>query len=126
MRIDHFLWCIRIFKSRNIAVNACKSGKIIINNQTVKPSKELLPLDIFQVRQEQLWRSYQVLDLPKNRLSAKLVGLYYTETTDIRLLKQKELKGLTAKVIRGEGTGRPTKKQRREIDEILLDEEFDD
>ncbi len=126
MRIDHFLWCIRIFKSRNIAANACKSGKIKINNQTVKPSKELLPLDIFQVRQEQLWRSYQVLDLPKNRLGAKLVGLYYSETTDIRLLKQKELKGLTAKVIRGERTGRPTKKQRREIDEILLDEEFDD
>ena len=125
MRIDQYLWFIRIFKSRNTASNACKSRKIKINNQPVKPSREVLPLDIVQVRRDQFWRTYKVTDLPLSRLSAKLVGLYHTEITDISILNQKELKGLSAKVIRDEGTGRPTKKERREIDEIHLDEKFD-
>ena len=125
MRIDQYLWFVRIFRSRNMASNACKAGKIKINNQSVKPSREVLPLDIVQVRKEQLWRSYKITDLPLSRLSAKLVGLYQTEVTDINVLNHQELKGLSAKVIRDEGTGRPTKKQRREIDEIQLDEKFD-
>ena len=125
MRIDQYLWFVRIFRSRNMASNACKAGKIKINDQIVKPSREALPLDIVQVRKEQLWRSYKITDLPLSRLSAKLVGLYQTEITDINVINNQELKGLSAKVIRDEGTGRPTKKQRREIDEIQLDEKFD-
>lgn len=125
MRIDQYLWFVRLFRSRNIASNACKAGKIKINDQIVKPSREALPLDIVQVRKEQLWRSYKITDLPLSRLSAKLVGLYQTEITDISMINHQELKGLSAKVIRDEGTGRPTKKQRREIDEIQLDEKFD-
>jgi ribosome-associated heat shock protein Hsp15 len=108
-----------------MASNACKAGKIKINDQIVKPSREALPLDIVQVRKEQLWRSYKITDLPLSRLSAKLVGLYQTEITDISMINHQELKGLSSKVIRDEGTGRPTKKQRREIDEIQLDEKFD-
>ena len=125
MRIDQYLWFVRIFRSRNMASNACKAGIIKINDQIVKPSREALPLDIVQVRKEQLWRSYKITDLPLSRLSAKLVGLYQTEITDISMINHQELKGLSAKVIRDEGTGRPTKKQRREIDEIQLDEKFD-
>ena len=125
MRIDQYLWFVRIFRSRNMASNACKAGKIKINDQIVQPSREALPLDIVQVRKEQLWRSYKITDLPLSRLSAKLVGLYQTEITDISVINHQELKGLSAKVIRDEGTGRPTKKQRREIDEIQLDEKFD-
>ena len=125
MRIDQYLWFVRIFRSRNMASNACKAGKIKINDQIIKPSREALPLDIVQVRKEQLWRSYKITDLPLSRLSAKLVGLYQTEITDFSVINHQELKGLSAKVIRDEGTGRPTKKQRREIDEIQLDEKFD-
>ena len=125
MRIDQYLWFVRIFRSRNMASNACKAGKIKINDQIIKPSREALPLDIVQVRKEQLWRSYKITDLPLSRLSAKLVGLYQTEITDISVINHQELKGLSAKVIRDEGTGRPTKKQRREIDEIQLDDKFD-
>ena len=125
MRIDQYLWFVRIFRSRNMASNACKAGKIKINDIIVKPSREALPLDIVQVRKEQSWRSYKITDLPLSRLSAKLVGLYQTEITDISVLNNQELKGLSAKVVRNEGTGRPTKKQRREIDEIQLDEKFD-
>ena len=126
MRIDQYLWCVRIFKSRNIASNACKNGKIKINNQTVKPSREILPLDNFKVKKEKFWKSYKVLDIPKNRLGAKLVGLYCQETTDNEVLNQKELDRLTSKVQRDEASGRPTKKQRREIDDYLSDKEFND
>ena len=126
MRIDQYLWCVRIFKSRNIASYACKNGKIKINNQTVKPSRDILPLDNFKVKREKFWISYKVLDIPKNRLGAKLVGLYCLETTDNEVLNQKELDRLTSKVQRDEGSGRPTKKQRREIDDYLFDEEFND
>jgi ribosome-associated heat shock protein Hsp15 len=126
MRIDQYLWCVRIFKSRNIASNACKNGKIKINNQNVKPSREILPLDNFKVKREKFWISYKVLDIPKNRLGAKLVGLYCLETTDNEVLNQKELDRLTSRVQRDEGSGRPTKKQRREIDDYLFDEEFND
>ena len=103
MRIDQYLWFVRIFRSRNMASNACKAGKIKINDQIVKPSREALPLDIVQVRKEQLWRSYKITDLPLSRLSAKLVGLYQTEITDISMINPQELKGLSAKVIRDEG-----------------------
>ena len=126
MRIDQYSWCVRIFKSRNIASYACKNGKIKINNQTVKPSRDILPLDNFKVKREKFWISYKVLDIPKNRLSAKLVGLYCLETTDNEILKQKELNRLTSKVQRDQGSGRPTKKQRREIDDYLFDKEFND
>ena len=97
MRIDQYLWFVRIFRSRNMASNACKAGKIKINDQIVKPSREALPLDIVQVRKEQLWRSYKITDLPLSRLSAKLVGLYQTEITDISVINHQELKGLSAK-----------------------------
>ena len=126
MRIDQYLWCIRLFKSRNIATNACKKGQILINEQKVKPSREVLPLDLIQVRKDQIWRSFEVLDIPKSRVGAKLVGLYCIEKTAQHLIQQEALKKLSAQVSRDQGTGRPTKKERRDLDEILLDDTFED
>jgi len=126
MRIDQYLWCIRLFKSRNMSTTACKKGQILINEQKVKPSREVLPLDLISVRKEQLWRSFEVMDLPKSRVGAKLVGLYAIEKTAKDLVEQEALKKLAAQVSRDQGTGRPTKKERRDLDEILLDESFED
>ena len=78
MRIDQYLWCVRLFKSRNIAANACKKGQVIVNEQSVKPSREILPLDRIKVRKDQIWRHLEVIALPKSRVGAKLVGLYCT------------------------------------------------
>jgi|SRR6056300_1491519 ribosome-associated heat shock protein Hsp15 len=126
MRIDQYLWCIRVYKSRNIASNACKKGQVLINDQKVKPSREILPLDLIQVRKDQLWRSFEVLDLPKSRVGAKLVGLYCVEKTEKHLIEKEVLKKLSAQVAREQGTGRPTKKDRRDLDEIQLDENLTD
>ena len=82
MRIDQYLWCIRLFKSRNLASTSCKKGMVKINGQKVKASREVMPLDLIEVRKDQLWRSFEILDLPKSRMGAKLVPLYVIEKTD--------------------------------------------
>ncbi len=123
MRIDQFLWCIRLFKSRNMASSACRKGQVQINNQSVKPSRALIPTDQIQLRKNQIWRSFEVLDLPKTRVGAKLVGLYCIETTPNSVLEQEELQRLSAQITRDRGTGRPTKKERRTIDDLFYDEE---
>jgi ribosome-associated heat shock protein Hsp15 len=74
------------------------------------------------LRKNQLWRSFEVLDLPKTRVGAKLVGLYCLKTTPTSLLKQEELQKLSATITRDQGTGRPTKKDRRDIDDLFYDE----
>lgn len=116
MRIDQFLWCIRLFKSRNLATNACKKGHIRINEQTVKPSREVLPTDVVWVRKEQIWRSFEVLDIPKSRMGAKWVNIYCMETTPKEAFELQEFQALSRVLEREKGTGRPTKKDRRSID----------
>jgi len=109
-----------------MASNACKKGQVQVNGQSVKPSREILPLDEIRVRRDQHWREFQVLDIPKSRMGAKLVGLYCLEITPSETLEKEDLKRMTAVVTRDQGSGRPTKKERREIDEIELDENFED
>ena len=123
MRIDKYLWFTRIFKSRNLATNACKKDKVKINDQIVKPSSEVLPLDLIQIKRKQLWHSFKVLDHPKSRLGSKLVSLYCSEITNSSVIDKKKLVRLSAKVVRDQGTGRPTKKQLRDINEFYLNEE---
>ena len=121
MRIDQYLYNIRQFKSRNIASNACKNGHIQINDKLVKPSKEVVPTDLVKIRKNQIWKIFEILSLPKNRISAKLVGLYCIEKTEISILEIESTRKLSSNVFREQGKGRPTKKERREIDNISFD-----
>ncbi|MEL0073465.1 MAG: S4 domain-containing protein [Flavobacteriaceae bacterium] len=123
MRIDQYLWCIRLFKSRNSATTACKKGLVSINNQKVKPSREVLPLDRIDLRKNQLGHQIQVIAIPKSRVGAKLVGLYCTVTIPSESEERKELQQLTSSAKRDRGTGRPTKKERRELDRFEDDDE---
>lgn len=118
MRIDQYLWCIRLFKSRSIATNACKKGQVVVNGQTVKPSREVLPLDQIKIRKEQLWRHIEILALPKSRVGAKLVGLYCVDRINPEDAERNELQQLAFKAKRDRGSGRPTKKERRELDDL--------
>lgn len=126
MRIDQYLWCIRLFKSRNIAANACKKGQVLVNGQSVKPAREILPLDRIKVRKDQSWRYLEVIALPKSRVGAKLVGLYCVEKIDADEAERNQLQQLSFQGKRDQGTGRPTKKERRDLDNLTEDEQSED
>ena len=117
MRIDQYLWAVRYFKSRSIATKACKKGQVRVNDQVVKPSREVFPMDKIILRKEQVNLSLDVLDIPKTRVGAKLVDLYRVNTTPKEDFKQNELQNLAQDYYRQKGEGRPTKKDRRDLDD---------
>ncbi|TVZ17329.1 RNA-binding S4 domain-containing protein [Maribacter sp. MAR_2009_72] len=121
MRIDKFLWSTRYFKTRNIASTACKKGHVKINGQTVKPGREVYPMDDIIVRKNQIDYKFTVLDIPKSRVGAKLVDIYRKDTTPKEAFEHNELLQYSKDYYRKKGIGRPTKKDRREIDEFLDD-----
>ena len=116
MRIDKFLWCTRYYKTRNIATEACKKGHIRVNEQVVKPSREVFPMDKIIVRKNQINYQLTVLDVPESRVGAKLVDIYRKDTTPTEAFEHSELLKYSKDYYRKKGTGRPTKKDRRDID----------
>lgn len=123
MRIDKYLWCVRYFKTRNIATTACKKGHIKVNGQVVKPSREVYATDKIELRKNQINYTIIVLDIPQNRVGAKLVDIYRVDTTPKSAFESQELLKFAKDYYRKKGTGRPTKKDRRNIDEIYRDNE---
>lgn len=123
MRIDKYLWSIRYFKTRNIATNACKKGQVKIDGQVVKPAREVYPMDKVSVRKNQINHQFTVLDLPKSRVGAKLVDVYRKDTTPKEAFKHDELLKHAKDYYRKKGLGRPTKKDRRDIDGYLDESE---
>ena len=117
MRVDKFLWCVRYFKTLSIATNACKQGKVKVDGANVKPSKEIFPNDKLTVRKNQIDYQIEVLDLPPNRVGAKLVNLYIIDVTPNEAFEKLELLKYSKDYYRKKGTGRPTKKDRRDIDD---------
>ena len=122
MRVDKFLWCIRIFKTRSIATEAVKKGHVSVNNQQAKASRDVFAGDKIQVRKDQINYMYTVLDVPQNRVGAKLVDMYRKDETPAEAFEHLELLKLAKEHYRLKGDGRPTKKDRREIDGYLGEE----
>lgn len=116
MRIDKYLWCIRIFKTRSIATEACKKGHIKINGTSIKPSKEVFNSEQITVRKNQINYEIVVLDFPKSRVGAKLVDLYRKDITPKEAFESQGLLKFSKDYYRKKGSGRPTKKDRRDID----------
>ena len=116
MRIDKYLWCIRLFKTRSIATEACKKGHIKIDGTNLKPSKEIFGNEILTVRKNQINYKIEVLDIPTNRVGAKLVDLYRKDLTPKEEFERTELLKYSKDYYRKKGIGRPTKKDRRDID----------
>lgn len=124
MRIDKFLWCIRVYKTRTLAADQVKANKVWINNELVKSSREVKLGDILKVRKGAIHFSYRVVEMPKTRQGAKLVPLYAMDITpDEEKLKLEHLRMQYHDYGR-RGLGRPTKKERRELDEFT-DFDFD-
>ena len=117
MRIDKYLWCVRYYKTRTLATTACKKGHIRINQEIVKPSREVYAQDIIELRKEQINYRLKVNDIPESRVGAKLVDIYRTDTTPKEQFEAQELLKYSKDYYRKKGVGRPTKKDRRDIDD---------
>ncbi len=119
VRIDKWLWAVRLFKTRSQAAEACKKGKITVNNQTAKPSREVVAGDTVFIRQQPINRTYKVLEIAGKRMGAKLTVDFVKEITpqeELDILEtQKHMRWIT----REKGTGRPTKKERRDMDDFF-------
>ena len=117
MRIDKYLWCVRYYKTRSLATIACKKGHVRVNGDQVKPSRDVYPTDEVQLRKDQINYTFTINDLPPNRVGAKLVDIYRTDTTPKEAFEVQELLKYSKDYYRKKGTGRPTKKDRRDIDD---------
>lgn len=125
MRIDKFLWCTRYYKTRSIATEACKKGHVKLNGGNVKPSKDVFTGEALTIRKNQINYEIIILDIPKNRVGAKLVDLYRKDITPEEAFQNQDLLKFSKDYYRKKGTGRPTKKDRRDIDNYQDDGEFD-
>jgi ribosome-associated heat shock protein Hsp15 len=120
LRIDKFLWAVRIYKTRSLATDACSGGKVKIEGKSVKPSRQVKPGEVFNVTQRYLTRTYRVTSLVEKRVSAKMLSQYIEDLTPQEELDKLKTERFTSYVQRYRGTGRPTKKERRLIDKYRL------
>lgn len=125
-RIDKWLWATRVFKTRTIAAEACKKGRICIGGSQVKASRLVKPGDVIQVRKPPITYSFKVLQPIEKRVGAKLVAEYLENVTTPDQYELLEMSQISGFVDRARGTGRPTKKDRRSLDEFTTPECLDD
>lgn len=118
MRIDKYLWAVRYYKTRSLATRACKKGQVKINEAVAKPSREVYPTDKIELRKNQINYKLTVNDIPPNRVGAKLVDIYRTDTTPKEAFEAQDLLKYSKDYYRKKGTGRPTKKDRRDLDDF--------
>lgn len=126
VRVDKYLWAMRIYKTRSIAADACKNGRVSMGSMQLKPSRTFKVGDVFNVRKGPITYTFRVLQLTENRLGAKLVPEYMRDETSPQQLEILELARLAANGGRDRGTGRPTKKDRREIMTFMSDNYLDE
>ena len=121
IRIDKFLWSVRIYKTRSIASDECRKGRIIINDIQVKPSRTVLKNEIITVKKPPVIYSYRIIEPIGNRVSAKLVENFIEDLTPDEEKVKLDIRQTVGTIFRDKGTGRPTKKERRLIDRIKDD-----
>ena len=119
MRIDKFLWSIRFYKTRNIAAEEIKKNRVSIGTSAVKSSKEVKEGDIIKVRKNQIDYKIKVIQIPKSRIGAKLVPLHIQDVTDKEQYELLKLRKMSQDYYRNKGEGRPTKKDRRDMDDYV-------
>ena len=129
MRIDKWMWATRIFKTRTIAAEACKKGRVSVGGAPAKPSRTIKTGDIIEVRKPPVTYSFKVLALAENRMGAKLVPGYLENVTPPEQLEILELSRISGFVNRSKGMGRPTKRDSRELkkftEQVYIDDDFD-
>ncbi|MDR1780456.1 MAG: RNA-binding S4 domain-containing protein [Tannerella sp.] len=122
VRIDKWLWATRLFKTRTLAAEACKKGRVSINNLTVKPSRMLRAGEIIQIRKPPITFSFKAISLTERRMAAKSVPEYLENVTPKEQYEILEMNKISGFVDRARGLGRPTKKERRDLEQFMDDE----
>lgn len=117
-RLDKWLWAVRVFKTRSMATDACKKGKIFINGIAAKPSHSVKIGEVIERRESMITRSFKVTGLLEKRVSAKVAVNYMEEVTPPEEFAKLELARTSMIAVRERGTGRPTKKERRDIEKL--------
>lgn len=125
VRIDKYLWSIRVYKTRTEATDACKGGKVRVNGADTKPSKPVKPGDVIVARKGAVVYTYKVLELIDKRQGAKLVPLYAENQTPAEELAKLRAPVETFFLKRDRGAGRPTKKDRRQMEDLWSNLSFD-
>jgi ribosome-associated heat shock protein Hsp15 len=123
-RLDKYLWSIRIYKTRSDATEACRSGRITVNGIVAKPSREVKPEDILIIRKGNIFFRYKVIQTVEKRQPAKAVELYASNITPQEELDKLNFPKDSFFMLRDKGAGRPTKKDRRDMDELLDNLDF--
>lgn len=118
-RIDKWLWAARIFKTRSIAADACKNGRVTINNVNVKPSHMVKAGETVSVKKPPITYSFRILKPIEQRVGPKLIPEVYENVTDPKQYELLEMSRISGFVDRARGTGRPTKKERRALDAFI-------
>ena len=118
-RLDKYLWCVRLFKTRSFATTFCKEGKVKLNNEPAKSSKTVHVGDVITIRKQGVYFSYKIKEILSKRVGAKLVDDYIINITPKEELERFKIHQMAQKVYREKGQGRPTKKDRRDIDDLL-------
>ena len=118
-RIDKWLWAARIFKTKSIAADACKNGRVTIKGINVKPSHTIKAGEVISVKKPPITYSFEVLQTIEKRVGAKLVSEVYKNVTDAKQYELLEMSRISGFVDRARGTGRPTKKDRRKLDAFV-------
>ncbi len=119
VRIDKFLWAVRLFKTRSLATEACKKGRVIIDGAQVKASRNIHQGTVFSVKKENIYVMLKVKKLLDNRVGAKLVVDFLEDLTTDEEYEKFELDRLAKQLNRDKGTGRPTKKDRRDLERFF-------
>lgn len=131
-RIDKWLWAARIFKTRSIATDAIKNGRVTIDNVNVKPSRMIKVGEVISVKKPPITYSFRILKTIEQRVGAKLIPEIYENVTDPKQYELLEMSRISGFVDRVRGSGRPTKKERRALDQFIdptifgFDDDFDD
>lgn len=118
-RLDKWLWAARIFKTRTIAADACKNGRVTCNNAILKPSRTVKVGDVISVKKPPITYSFKILNAIESRVGAKLITEVYENVTDPKQYEILEMSRISGFVDRARGTGRPTKKDRRAMDAFV-------
>ena len=119
VRIDKWLWAVRIYKTRSQATEACRKGHVSVAGLTVKPSREVHAGEIVKVRKDQITRTFKILEIAEKRMGARLVEKFIEDITPPEEIEIIEMQKNMRWISRDRGSGRPTKKERRDLDDFF-------